>query len=45
MSTEDKIRLGMLALAAISTVVATVHFGHTGFKPPFLDELGGIGSM
>ncbi len=40
MSTEDKIRLGMLALSAVSAVVLAAHFGHA-VKPPLLDEIGG----
>jgi len=44
MSTEDKIRLGMLALTVVSSVVVAAHFGHFAGKPPLLDEIGGIGS-
>ena len=45
MSIDEKIRLGMLALAVASTVVAVVHFGHVPqASNPLLDVLGGIGS-
>ncbi|MHB8565853.1 MAG: hypothetical protein ACYC7D_05750 [Nitrososphaerales archaeon] len=44
MSTDDKIRFGMLALTVVSTVAVAIHFGHFGGKLPLLDELGGIGS-
>lgn len=44
MSIEEKIRLGVLALSAVSAVVVAAHVGHfpAGIKPPSLDELGGI---
>ena len=44
MSTDEKIRLGMLALSVISAVVVAAHFGHMSVKPPFLDEIGGPAS-
>ena len=42
MTTDEKVRLGILALSALSTAVVAVHTGHLAVKPPFLDELGGI---
>ncbi|MHB8567744.1 MAG: hypothetical protein ACYC7D_07040 [Nitrososphaerales archaeon] len=42
MSINDKIRLGLLALATVSAVVVAAHVGHfPAVKPPFLDEIGG----
>ncbi|MHB8566051.1 MAG: hypothetical protein ACYC7D_15245 [Nitrososphaerales archaeon] len=41
MSIDQKIRLGMLALSAVSAVVVALHFGHLSVKPPLLDEIGG----
>lgn len=43
MSTDEKIRLGLLALSAVAAVVVGAHFGHLNLKSPFLDELGGSG--
>ena len=43
MTTDEKIRLGLLALSAVSAVVVAAHFGHVNVRPPFLDELGGSG--
>ncbi|MGA2874331.1 MAG: hypothetical protein ABSE82_02220 [Nitrososphaerales archaeon] len=45
MSTDEKIRLGMLALSVVSAVVVAAHFGHLNVRPPLLDEIGGIGSF
>lgn len=44
MTTDEKIRFGILALSAVSAVVVAAHAGHfpAGIKPPSLDELGGI---
>jgi len=42
MSTDEKIRLGMLALSVVSAVVVAAHFGHLNVRPPLLDEIGGI---
>ncbi len=42
MTLDEKIRLGMLALAAVSAVVVAAHFGHH-IQVPFLDEIGGGG--
>jgi hypothetical protein len=44
MNTDEKIRLGMLALSAVTAVILASHVGHLSVKPPFLDELGGQGS-
>ena len=43
MSTDEKIRLGILALSVVSAVAVAAHFGHY-VKPPLLEEIGGIGS-
>lgn len=43
MSTEEKIRLGLMALSVVSAVVVAAHFGHLNVKPPFLEEIGGPG--
>jgi hypothetical protein len=45
MSTDEKIRLGLLALSVVSAVVVAAHFGHLNVRPPLLDEIGGIGSF
>lgn len=45
MSTDEKIKLGMLALSVVSAVVVAAHFGHFSLKPPLLDEIGGPGSL
>ena len=43
MTIDEKVRRGLLALSAVSTVVVAAHVGHfPAVKPPFLDELGGI---
>ncbi|MGI0090192.1 MAG: hypothetical protein ACREBS_00640 [Nitrososphaerales archaeon] len=44
MSTDEKIRLGIMALSVVSAVVVAAHFGHLSVKPPLLEELGGAGS-
>ncbi len=44
MNTDEKIRLGMLALSAVTAAVVAAHFGHLSIKPPFLDEIGGQGT-
>lgn len=44
MSTDEKIRLGILALSAVSAVVLASHMGHIAVRPPWLDDLGGQGS-
>jgi hypothetical protein len=44
MNTDEKIRLGMLAISAVTAVIFAAHFGHLSVKPPFLDEIGGPGS-
>ncbi len=44
MTLEEKIRLGILAIAAVSAVAVAAHFGHS-VKVPFLDEIGGPGSF
>jgi hypothetical protein len=41
MTTDEKIRLGLMALSAVSAVVVAAHFGHLAVKLPFLDEIGG----
>jgi hypothetical protein len=41
MRTDEKIRLGMIALSAVTAVVVAVHVGHPNLKIPFLDEIGG----
>lgn len=44
MSTEEKIRLGILALGTVAAVVVAAHVGgHLAIKPPFLEEIGGAG--
>jgi hypothetical protein len=45
MSTDEKIRLGMLALTVVSAVAVAAHFGHFNIKPPLLEEIGGGGSL
>ena len=45
MNTDEKIRLGILALSTVSAIVVAAHVGHLNVKPPFLDELGGMGSL
>ena len=44
MTTDEKIRLGIIALSALAAAVVAVHTGHLNVKPPFLDEIGGVGS-
>jgi hypothetical protein len=45
MTIDEKIRLGMIALTAVSTAIVAIHFGgHVDFKHPLLDALGGLGS-
>jgi len=45
MSTDEKIRLGILALSVVSSIAVAAHFGHTAeIKLPILEELGGLGS-
>ena len=45
MSIDEKIRLGIVALTAVSTAVVAIHFGaHIDVKHPLLDMLGGLGS-
>jgi hypothetical protein len=41
MTTDEKIRLGMLALSAVSAVIVAAHVGHLSLRLPFLDEIGG----
>jgi hypothetical protein len=43
MSTEQKVRIGILALGTVLSVVAAAHFGHLAVKIPFLEEIGGAG--
>ncbi len=43
MTTDEKIRLGLLALSAVAAIVVGAHVGHLSVKPPFLDEIGGPG--
>ena len=42
MSTDEKIRFGLLALGAVGAVVLAAHVGGHVVKPPFLDEIGGM---
>ena len=42
LSTDEKIKLGLLAVSVVSAVVVAAHFGHINEKPPLLDEIGGI---
>jgi L-lactate permease len=45
MTTDEKIRLGFIALSAVAAVVAAAHFGgHVAIRSPFLDEIGGTAS-
>lgn len=45
MTTDEKIRLGLMALSVVSAVVVAAHFGHAAsVRPPLLEEIGGIGS-
>jgi hypothetical protein len=41
MRTDEKIRLGMIALSAVAAVVVAAHVGHVNMRIPFLDEIGG----
>ena len=41
MTSDEKIRIGMIALSVVASAILAVHFGHAQVKPPFLDELGG----
>jgi hypothetical protein len=43
MTTDEKIRLGLLALSAVAAVVVGAHVGHLNIHSPFLDEIGGTG--
>ena len=45
MTIDEKIRLALFALTAISGAVAALHFGgHLEVKNPLLEAMGGIGS-
>lgn len=42
MSTEQKVRIGILALGTVLAVVGAAHFGHLAVKIPVLEEIGGV---
>ena len=41
MTSDEKIRIGMIALSVVASAILAVHLGQAHIKPPFLDELGG----
>ena len=46
MTLDEKIRLGLLAVTAVSGALVALHLGsHIDIKIPFLEEIGGIGSF
>jgi hypothetical protein len=45
MSIDEKIKLGLLALSAVSAVVVATHMGDSSAaRPPILEIIGGGGS-
>jgi hypothetical protein len=44
MNIDEKIKIGLVALTAISAIAVAAHFGHVSTKPPLLDIIGGPGS-
>lgn len=44
MTIDEKIRLGLIALTAVSGAVVALYMGHIDVKNPLLEALGGLGS-
>jgi hypothetical protein len=45
MTIDEKIKLGLLALSAVSALVVAAYLGHPlAVKPPVLEVIGGGGS-
>jgi hypothetical protein len=45
MTIDEKIKLGLLALSAVSAVVVAAHLGDSSaVRPPILEMIGGGGS-